>query len=205
MIERPGGCVRCQRCRVRVYRRKATGVSALWRLDRYRVLQPTGCVPWACCRATLYRRQMPFVIAQTFRLFRCRHSLFRRRCLLVSSSRTRCAARAECSLVVERGQWPTTKRGRSPLPSRLPNGKSKLGRLNTSRWLHESAGNWPDHWPCRLSGSTLSRTTSYRRNERNLTGTFPRSNSCRWCCFFDCQPRCSSPPPWEPSGEVPFI
>ena len=68
------------------------------------------------------------------------------------------------------------ERGRSPPLSRPPNGKSKLGQLNTACWQRECNGNWPDHWPYRLSGSALSRTTSCRRNERNPTGTFPRSN-----------------------------
>ena len=107
--------------------------------------------------------------AQTSRLFFCRSLLFRRRCSLVSCSRNHCAARAKRSLVVRRGRRPTTERGESPQPSRLPNGKSKLGQLNTPCRQQEFTMNEPDLWLLRLSGSALSRTTSFRRNERNPT------------------------------------
>ena len=105
----------------------------------------------------------------------------------------------------QRERWPTPKRGQSPQPSRLPNGKSKLGQLNTVRWQRQSTVDKPDHWPQRLSGSALSRAMFLRRNERNPTETFPRSNSITWSCFVDHQSRCRGRVPWEPSGGVPSI
>ena len=95
--------------------------------------------------------------------------------------------------------------GQSPQPSRLPNGKSKLGQRNTTRWQHQAIGNWPDRWLHRLSGSALSRATSLQRNERDRTGTFPRANSNPCSCCGDRQLCCSGRVPWEPSGGVPFI
>ena len=95
--------------------------------------------------------------------------------------------------------------GQPPRPSHLPNGKSKLGQLNTVRWLQETTGDSTDHWPPRPLGLALSRATVLGRNERNPTGTFPRSNSSTWSCFVDHQPGCSGRVPWEPPGGVPFI
>ena len=71
-------------------------------------------------------------------------------------------------------------------------------------WQHESAADWLDHWPPRPSGSTLGRTTSSRRNQKDPAGTFPRSSNAPWSSCVDCQPCCGGPPPWELSG-VPFI
>ena len=101
---------------------------------------------------------------------------------------------------------PTTKRGQLPQPSRLPNGKSKLGQLNTSRWLHESMpanGQIIGHAGSPVLHSAEQRLS--RRNERNRTGTFPRSNSQSCSCCVDRQLCCSGRVPWEPSGAVPFI
>ena len=135
----------------------------------------------------------------------CRSSLFRRRCLLVSCSRIVAPREQNADQWFSAAGGRKNQWGQSPQPGHLPNGKSKLGQLNTVRWQHEATGDRPDHWPQRLSGSALSRPTFFRRNERNPTGTFPRSSSSTWSCFFDRQSGCSGQVPWEPSGAVPFI
>ena len=89
------------------------------------------------------------------------------------------------SLASQSGCQPATKWGRPPQPSHPPNGESKMGQLDTACWQRESTDNWPDHWPPGLSGFAANRTTSFRRNERDSTGTFPRSNSCTWFFFLD--------------------
>ena len=58
-----------------------------------------------------------------------------------------------------RGTRSPPERSQPPQPSRLPNGKSKLGQLNTARWRHAATSEWPDYWPYRLYGSALGQTT----------------------------------------------
>ena len=101
--------------------------------------------------------------------------------LLFLCSRFKKSLRCPSKTLISGSARPRADNQRAQLPqsSRLPNGKSKLGQLNTMCRQHESINNWPDHWPYRLSGSALSRTTSYRRNERNLHRNVPRFQQLR--------------------------